>query len=408
VRPRRALVTCGEQRSSLAAVRSLGRAGHEVHVVSELGRSLAGASRFAREDVRVPSPLSEPAAYADAVGRAIERARIDVLLPMTDPALLALLPERGRWPDTAVPFPDAEIYRRVSDKGALLERAASLGLAVPDEVRIDRPETAAEVAGEAAAGALSFPVVLKPSRSVVGGAGQTRRKTGVAYALDADDLRRRLSELPSEAFPVLLQRHVSGPGVGVFLLLWDGELRAAFAHRRIREKPPSGGVSVYRESIALEADLLARSRELLESFEWCGVAMVEYKLDRESGTPYVMEVNGRFWGSLQLAIDAGVDFPARLVELACGEAPPRGEGVHPTYRLGVRSRWWWGEVDHFLARVRGGRREDAPPLDVQLGGRGRALVDLLTPWHRGDRWEVLRASDLRPFLRETSDWVRGR
>ncbi len=52
--------------------------------------------------------------------------------------------------------------------------------------------------------------------------------------------------------------------------------------------------------------------------------MVEFKADARTGTPYLMEINGRFWGSLQLAIDAGVDFPAILVAAALGAPiPPR-------------------------------------------------------------------------------------
>ena len=40
--------------------------------------------------------------------------------------------------------------------------------------------------------------------------------------------------------------------------------------------------------------------------------MVEFKLDARDGVAKLMEINGRFWGSLQLAVDAGVDFPAIL------------------------------------------------------------------------------------------------
>ena len=84
-------------------------------------------------------------------------------------------------------------------------------------------------------------------------------------------------------------------------------MRAVFAHRRLREKPPSGGVSVYRESVAPDPSLVARAAALLAGLGWRGVAMVEMKTDARTGTPYLMEVNGRFWGSLQLAVDAGVD-----------------------------------------------------------------------------------------------------
>jgi len=204
------------------------------------------------------------------------------------------------------------------------------------------------------------------------------------------------------AYPILVQQRVVGPGVGIFLLLWDGELIATFAHKRIREKPPAGGVSVYRESIAADPSLVARSRALLEAFAWRGVAMIEYKLDATTGTPYLMEVNGRFWGSLQLAIDSGVDFPTLLVKAAMGEQP----APVSDYRLGLRSRWWWGDVDHLLARLR--RTDSELSLPPGQPGRMGMLRDFFTLWRAGDRNEVLRLGDPAPFIHETLEWLHRR
>ena len=111
----------------------------------------------------------------------------------------------------------------------------------------------------------------------------------------------------------------------------------SFAHTRIREKPPTGGVSVYRESVPLRDDVRAYSERILGRFNWSGVAMVEFREDRATGIPYLMEVNGRFWGSLQLAIDAGVDFPAMLVQLALGEEIPRISSYRMAPRAAVAS-----------------------------------------------------------------------
>jgi predicted ATP-grasp superfamily ATP-dependent carboligase len=195
---------------------------------------------------------------------------------------------------------------------------------------------------------------------------------------------------------------VIGPGIGVFVLVWDGELLAAFAHRRIREKPPSGGVSVLSESIALDRGLLARSDALLRDFDWQGVVMVEYKLDQKTGIPYLMEVNGRFWGSLQLAIDAGVDFPNMLVAAACGDPPPPvGD-----YRVGARLRWEWGDVDNLAVRLRRSRATLAVPQGSP--GRVKGILDFVRAFGPGTRSEVFRRDDPRPFLRETLDWFRGR
>ncbi len=248
-------------------------------------------------------------------------------------------------------------------------------------------------------GALTYPVVLKPSRSVRADVAPGR-KFGVSYAADARALEHAVAALPRAAFPLLLQRRVRGTGAGVFLLLDGDRILADFAHRRIRERPPSGGVSVCRESAALPEALRDAAAALLRGLGWRGVAMVEFKLEEGSGTPYVMEVNPRLWGSLQLAIDAGVDFPVLLADWALGARP----GSRPDYRVGVRSRWLWGEVDHFLARTRGAFGEGI--------GRGfaearRCLAEQLADRGPQTRLEVLRRDDPRPFLRETAQWFRA-
>jgi hypothetical protein len=113
-----------------------------------------------------------------------------------------------------------------------------------------------------------------------------------------------------------------------------------------------------------------------------------------------MEVNGRFWGSLQLAIDAGVDFPALLLAAATGEpVPPVSQ-----YAVGVRSRWWWGDVDHLVARLR--RSREALSLPADAPGRWSAIRDFLTIHAGSDREEILRRDDPRPFWRETRQWFR--
>jgi predicted ATP-grasp superfamily ATP-dependent carboligase len=144
-------------------------------------------------------------------------------------------------------------------------------------------------------------------------------------------------------------------------------------------------VSVYRESIAPPADLLAAGTALLERLHWRGVAMIECKRDLATGRHIFMEINGRLWGSLQLALDAGVDFPRLLIECA------RGARVAPvtSYRVGVRSRWFWGDVDHLYLRLRHGPARLAALRDFFRHRPGR------------DREEIWRWRDPGPFIAET-------
>src|SRR5262249_823374 len=147
----------------------------------------------------------------------------------------------------------------------------------PQQIVVQRPDEIPVVAAR-------FPLVIKPSRSVVE-SGDARTKVSVLYAQTQTELTAALLSLPEQAFPVLLQERIEGPGCAISVLMWDGQVRAAFAHRRLREKPPSGGVSVLRDAIPLDRELLARCAALLADFDWRGVAMVEFKQQRATGIP---------------------------------------------------------------------------------------------------------------------------
>ncbi len=378
------LVTDGDQRAALAIVRSLGRAGYRCLVCSGSGRSLAGASRYARRELRVPDPAASPGDYAAAVAAAVQEEGVDLVVPVTEAALLALLPIRDRL-EARLPFPELSSVRAICDKARVLDMAARLGIRVP-------AQTTVMARGEDPGPGTPLPAVLKPTRSVYTASDGQRGKVGVRWVRTRQELEAGLAAYPEAAFPVLIQQPVTGPGIGLFVLLHEGRALARFAHRRLREKPPSGGVSVLRQSEPVGPALLETSLALLDAFDWSGVAMVEYKLDAETGDPVLMEINGRFWGSLQLAIDAGVDFPRLLLDLHTGRALP----PPPPYRF-ARTRWMWGDVDHLLAVWR----------DSRYGWRSRAAAvgGFLRAFGPGYRDEVFHWRDPRPFFRESAAWL---
>src|SRR5262249_13953596 len=161
---------------------------------------------------------------------------------------------------------------------------------------------------------LGWPLIVRPVESVSSN-GTGLRKRGVVRVSDAAALSAIWQDVVGGG-AALVQRPVSGSGEGIFVLRWRGATRAAFAHRRLREKPPSGGVSVLRESIAICEDQLRHVEALLDALDFEGIAMAEFKNDGR--TAWLIELNARLWGSLQLAIDAGIDFPRLLVEASLG------------------------------------------------------------------------------------------
>jgi len=392
----RILITDSNARSALAATRSLGRAGHFVVTCGDKASSLAGTSRYSRTHATYPNPAREPGGFLSTVKTLIVQHRIDVVLPMTEITTLTLANDPSIWSSGVKwPFADAATVAAAADKAYVLNLAQQVGVPVPA-----MHEVASARQGEAAAAAMRFPVVIKPARSRVR-TPEGWLSTGVSYANDMDDLTCQLDKLHPATFPVLLQERIEGPGVGVFVCYNEGRRCAVFAHRRIREKPPSGGVSVLSESTVADPVAVDYADRLLGPLKWRGVAMVEFKRDRRDGSLRLMEINGRFWGSLQLAVDSGVDFPALALSVAAGEAPANVE----RYDVGVRERWFWGDVSAMLLLLTRSRNQLNLPPDHP--GRWRTLGQFLHFWDRRTRNEIFRFDDPKPFMYETMQWLRG-
>jgi predicted ATP-grasp superfamily ATP-dependent carboligase len=276
----------------------------------------------------------------------------------------------------------------LANKCTLMKLAGTLKIPVPQTWYADSPAGLPLALEE-----LPYPLVLKPEKSWLFQQGQWCRAS-VHIAATPLEARQLLTADPAfQAHPFLLQEHVEGHGAGVFALYDSGKPLAFFAHRRLREKPPEGGVSVLSESVDVDPLQEQFARMLLEHAGWHGIAMVEYRVTPD-GTPYLMEVNTRFWGSLQLAIDAGVDFPYLLYQLACGKQPDPVQA----YKTGIRLRWLLGDLDHLYLVLRDNR--------YSIAGKLRSVLQFLRPSPFRTRHEVNRWNDLEPFWHELKTYIR--
>jgi predicted ATP-grasp superfamily ATP-dependent carboligase len=384
------LVLDGNENQAVAAVRSLHRAGHRVVVGAATPWSKAGWSRFCARQFVYPAPEDDATAFVASIAEEAARERGTLVLPMTERTTLPLSRDRDRLATAGgvLVLPAHDVVVRAFDKQETTRLAASLGIDVPRTVTISN-----EAEAHDRAAMLPYPVVVKPrsSQEFVGSA--TVRTTGAPlYARSAGEFLAAWKNVARRARAVLVQEFIEGDGVGYFALLRHGELRAEFAHQRLRDVRPTGSGSALRVSVAPDPRVRQAALAILTALEWHGVAMVEFRR-RSDGTPVFLEVNGRFWNSLALAVHAGVDFPALVARLAAdGDVDPIDR-----YRTGVRCRWLLGDVRH-LVEVWRGRPRGFPG---RFPGRLRTLASILVPvpgtWH--DNFS------LTDPLPEVGDWL---
>lgn len=394
-----ALVLDGNTRSALAVTRSLGRRGIRVTVGAESHPSLASTSRFCSGMFKFPLSDYPDTGLLRLVQNLLAQNPGSVVLPMTDIALPLILANRESFGSNIIlPFPSFESYAAASDKMQLFRLAEECGVPMPRTL-FSADFTARERLLELA-NRLGYPLVVKPSLSKISTAAGWI-STSVRYAANRQELTALLDAEPFCSHPFILQEKIEGAGVGIFLLMNNGEVAARFGHRRLREKPPSGGVSTLCESILPHPLAYESAVSLLQRLNWHGVAMVEMKEDQRDGIPKLIEINARFWGSLQLAITSGVDFPWLLYCLAAGIP----FSPNPDYAVGTRLLWELGDLDHLLIRLRRSAAELALPAGAP--SRWGALQQYAAGWFDPSiQGEVFRADDPRPFVHELKSYLK--
>lgn len=384
---KRVLILDANQRSALAITRSLGKHSIIIYTAEETPTALASASRFSKQHFNYPSPRLHAEQFIEALIKLVKQQNIDILLPMTELTTMLLLMHRESFPNVTIPFSDIDVIESLSNKCLLMQTAESLNIPIPFTWYADNPDALPCNLDD-----LTYPIILKPGKSWLFHQKQWSRAT-VRLADNPSDARRIMdSDWAFRAHPFMIQKCVSGYGAGVFAIYDNGKPLAFFAHRRLREKPPSGGVSVLSESTQIDPELASHARTLLESVSWHGVAMVEFKVS-DDGTPYLMEINTRFWGSLQLAIDAGVDFPYMLYQLACSQHPNRVT----EYKTGIKLRWLLGDLDNLYLTLKN--------RNTSLSTKFRSAVRFITP-SLHTRHEINRIGDLNPSWYEVRQYIR--
>lgn len=394
------LVTDAGRGSGLAVIRSLGRRGWRVIAADRDPASPGFRSRYTERSLVYPPPMSRPQEYLQTLWEAADREGVDLIVPVTEASILPLTQARGMFEGRCrLALPDQAAWEVTANKQQTIELAQSLGIPAPKTRTVSSADEAKRCAHE-----FAWPLVIKPQRSQLYHSDGSSEPLKVSYAQDAEELVQEVARYEGRC-AVLLQEYVAGAGCGVELLLSEGEPLAAFQHKRLREIPVHGGASAYRESVPLDPLLYDYSLRLMRALRWTGLAMVEFKLG-DAG-PKLMEINGRIWGSLPLAVASGVDFPARLVELYLGDGAAASNQLTAnvpqlSYRVGVRARnlrldlLWMGAV--LLQRNR--------HAFLPMPRRRQALAAMLGLFNPAAKIDSFTLNDPRPGLAELRGILR--
>lgn len=331
-----AIVTDGKYRSSIAAVRALGRAGYKV-VVTQTRKDVKSApavcaSRYVSEFRWIDGSCSDDD-YAEKLMAVLREYAHPVLLCTGAVTLNSVSAHKCEFEELA-DFLVAEktVLDALNDKEQVHIRCEELGIKVPKQFR-DAPDV--------------YPVVIKPHCGEKFGLKAKDRYAIAGNKAEYEEIMRKMRRY--DPLP-LVQQKITGDGAGVSMLLdVNGRLVSALCHRRVREYPVSGGPSTCCESF-YDEKMINDAYRLLHSFGFVGLAMVEFKGD------CVLEVNPRVWGSFPMTQHTESSMTANYAKAAGGE---KIEYIPHDFKTGVRMRFILNDAAAVLGLLKAGRIKEA-------------------------------------------------
>ncbi len=368
------IVEQGWSRGALAATRALAHAGWHVGVASAAADGLAARSRACARRHRI-APLHPVDSFVDSVAAAVKQGGYDVVFGAGEAEVLALSAARERLLPAVFPHAPHATVRRALDKGELTRAAGAAGIAVPDTV--DPQSLPDEIT----------PVVVKARSHANPDLPDSPPRIDTNVVIGRTAARDRVAAIRAVGGHPEVQVFHPGVLVAYAAVRADDRVVARCLQRAARIWPPDAGASCRAVTMAPSGPLVEASDALLSHLDWFGLAELQFLVDVD-GTARLIDLNGRFYGSLSLAVAAGANLPAIWADAAVGATPATPVSARP----GVRYHWGTGDVRRALRERRGGVLRDLAATAAYGLGSVHSVAALRDPGPAAAR---LRAA-LRP------------
>lgn len=374
---------------TLGLVRSLGQRGIEFVLAGTDRHDMCLRSRYCREWFIYTSPHHSISGFVADLNEKANKYDFDLIVPTAEATILACRQKRSEFNKPVLISTD-EVIDTVYNKRRILEMARESGINVPETVYVDSSNYEAKHLAVD-----RFPVAIKAESSDRICGDRILNTGDSVYALDHETLlsscRNRM-----EKSPLLVQEFIDGYGIGISGVFIEGEALVLFGHRRLRESTPTGGPAAYMESIRIPENLCQEAAQLMKRTGYSGPAMVEYKVDYESGKAYLMEINCRLWGSIMFPLSIGVDIPYIWWKSVNGMEVTEDE---TRYEPGRRGRYLLGDTKCLLQTLKGKPKEYPGAFPGRIEALASYLYSFVDPRTKN---LLLGAGDMGPF------WARLR
>jgi len=376
----RALVDNANSGVALAVIRSLGKRGIDVTAASSTPLALSFYSKYCKHRVLYTSPKKNKNRYLKEMLKIVKKRNYDVLFTMSGYEMELISRYRERFtPFVKIPLADHETLEKASDKSQTLKIAMENDIPCPKTYFVKHTYEIEKIKDK-----VKYPIIIKPHKS--SGA------KGLTYIHSSNELKNAYTKVRAEYGACMIQEYIIGDEYFVSALFnKDSKPRRICVLRVLRKYPLCGGQATFVESVE-NPIVLKYGLKLLKIINYYGVAEIDFIIDSQDGKPKLLEINPRFWSSLQGAISAGVDFPYLLYRMAIdGDIKPSFN-----YKVGVKCRnLLFGDIHHLI---------DVMKSTQSKYTKLQTLLNFLK-FHEDDAYYILSLDDPIPAIFKIMDSI---
>ena len=272
--------------------------GHKVYCISKKKFSLLSASRFLQKVIFIED-ITEENCYSIC-----NRYSIDIIVPVgfAETLIFSKFIVNSKFRDI-ITVTNYENILFTSNKKQISEHIQNLGLSIPKTYDIRSKKFKQNEIF------FDQKFFIKPSKE-----GLIKKYFNINNVNDFIRAQDFFSAIGYSYDDLILQEFIEGDGVGYFAVCEHGEPLVEYSHMRVREWPKIGGYSTACKTYHSD-ELRLISRKVVKSLNWRGPIMIEYKKSKKDGNFYFIEINPKFWGSLELGLLSGVNIVDALIQI---------------------------------------------------------------------------------------------
>lgn len=288
------LITGGWCRTSLALIHSL-PVGSNIVIGSHFPFSMSFFSKRIAKTVLYNDPELSHGFFIDDILKIVRKNKIEVIIPSLEEGFL-ISKYIDLFEGVAVRFPRYDVIDLCSDKFKFYNFCVDNDFPVAHGEYITIKKSS------------DFSSVdFSESRYVI----KYQFSNGGKGVFDSKDVKKSFLTKFKYGDTLLVQDFVDGFGLTVEGI-WDGSNCDCLTVRKTyRFKIPIGGAAVIIQN-AIHDEAVRISRSIMSSLNYRGPAQIEFIIDA-NGSPVLIEINPRWWGTTPFNYNLGKDFSNYLV-----------------------------------------------------------------------------------------------